>query len=64
MQLGRLELHSDEQLLAVQVKSAMSPPAAVLEKSYMFFFAAAGAMAGRDSPEKGYAVYRLTLRTV
>ena len=61
MQLGRLELHSDEQLLAVQLKSAMSPPAAVVEKRYTMVFPAAGAMASRDSPEKGYAVKRLTL---
>ena len=60
MELGGLELHSDEQLLAVQLKSAMSPPAAVVEKSYTMVFPAAGAMASRDSPEKGYAVYRLS----
>ena len=28
----------------------------------MFFFPAAGAMASRDSPEKGYAVKRLLLQ--
>ena len=48
----------------MQLKSAMSPPAAVQEKRYTMVFAAAGAMASRDSPEKGYAVYRLVMTTV